>query len=80
MPSVEGDDIKETEPFNKVNVDPYVGDTGVSALPSISFMGSTCVTFRRMHFLAGKVVRITTLIQIKGFQKVLQGELVKRKL
>ena len=29
MPPVEGDDIKETEPFNKVNVDPYVGGTGV---------------------------------------------------
>lgn len=52
MPPVEGDDIKETEPFNKVNVDPYVGGTGVSALPSISFMGFDLCNFSSNAFLS----------------------------
>ncbi len=40
VPPVEGDDIEETQFYNGVNQDtrPYVGGTGVAALPSISFM------------------------------------------
>jgi hypothetical protein len=52
MPSVEGDDIKETQPYNRVNVDPYVGGTGVSALPSISFMGFDLCNFSSNAFLS----------------------------
>jgi hypothetical protein len=51
MPPVEGDDIKETEPYNRVNVDPYVGGTGVSAMPSISFMGFDLCNFSSNAFL-----------------------------
>jgi hypothetical protein len=52
MPPVEGDDIEETEIFNKVNVDPYVGGTGISALPSISFMGFDLCNFSSNAFLS----------------------------
>jgi hypothetical protein len=52
MPPVEGDDIVETEPYNKVNVDPYVGGTGVPALPSISFMGFDLCNFSSNAFLS----------------------------
>lgn len=52
MPPVEGDDIKKTEIFNKVNVDPYVGGTGISALPSISFMGFDLCNFSSNAFLS----------------------------
>jgi hypothetical protein len=52
MPPVEGDDIKETEAFNRVKADPYVGGTGVSALPSISFMGFDLCNFSSNAFLS----------------------------
>jgi hypothetical protein len=52
MPPVEGDDIEETEIYNRVNVDPYVGGTGVSALPSISFMGFDLCNFSSNAFLS----------------------------
>ena len=52
MPPVEGDDIEKTEVFNRVNVDPYVGGTGVSALPSISFMGFDLCNFSSNAFLS----------------------------
>lgn len=52
MPPVEGDDIEATEPFNKVTVDPYVGGTGVKALPSISFMGFDLCNFSSNAFLS----------------------------
>jgi hypothetical protein len=52
MPPVEGDDIVETEAYNRVNVDPYVGGTGVSALPSISFMGFDLCNFSSNAFLS----------------------------
>ncbi len=52
MPPVEGDDIEVTEPFNKVTVDPYVGGTGVKALPSISFMGFDLCNFSSNAFLS----------------------------
>lgn len=52
VPPVEGDDIEKTEPFNKVTADPYVGGTGVSALPSISFMGFDLCNFSSNAFLS----------------------------
>jgi len=52
IPPVEGDDIEKTEVFNGVNVDPYVGGTGVSALPSISFMGFDLCNFSSNAFLS----------------------------
>ena len=52
MPPVEGDDIVETEAYNRVNVDPYIGGTGVSALPSISFMGFDLCNFSSNAFLS----------------------------
>jgi len=52
MPPVEGDDIEETEAFNKVNADPSIGGTGVSALPSISFMGFDLCNFSSNAFLS----------------------------
>ncbi|HNW58940.1 MAG TPA: DUF4832 domain-containing protein [bacterium] len=52
MPPVEGDDIEMTEAFNRVTVDPYVGGTGVSALPSISFMGFDLCNFSSNAFLS----------------------------
>jgi len=52
IPPVEGDDIEKTEVFNRVNADPYVGGTGVSALPSISFMGFDLCNFSSNAFLS----------------------------
>ncbi|MBL7699849.1 MAG: DUF4832 domain-containing protein [Chitinophagaceae bacterium] len=52
MPPVEGDDIEKTEVYNRVNVDPYVGGTGVSALPSIAFMGFDLCNFSSNAFLS----------------------------
>ena len=52
MPPIEGDDIVETEAYNRVNVDPYIGGTGVSALPSISFMGFDLCNFSSNAFLS----------------------------
>ncbi len=52
MPPVEGDDIEETEVYNRVNVDPYVGGTGVSALPSISWMGFDLCNYSSNAFLS----------------------------
>lgn len=52
MPPVEGDDIEETQIYNGVNVNPYVGGTGVSALPSISFMGFDLCNFSSNAFLS----------------------------
>ena len=44
--TVEGDDIEETQFFNGQNLSPnYAGGTGVSALPSISFMGFDLARF-----------------------------------
>ena len=56
VPPVEGDDIAETQFYNGVNqnADPYVGGTGVSALPSISFMGFDLCNFSSNAFLSAK--------------------------
>lgn len=52
VPPVEGDDIEETQFYNGVNqnTDPYVGGTGVSALPSISFMSFDLSNFSSNAF------------------------------
>jgi len=56
VPPVEGDDIEETEFYNgeNQNTKPYVGGTGVSALPSISFMGFDLCNFSSNAFLSAK--------------------------
>jgi len=56
VPPVEGDDIEETQFYNGVNqnADPYVGGTGVSALPSISFMCFDLCNFSSNAFLSAK--------------------------
>lgn len=56
VPAVEGDDIVETEFYNGVNQDtaPYLGGTGVSALPSISFMCFDLCNFSSNAFLSAK--------------------------
>ena len=51
--TVEGDDIEETQFFNGLNLSPnYAGGTGVSALPSISFMGFDLARFSSNAFLS----------------------------
>ncbi len=56
VPPVEGDDIEETQFYNGVNqnANPYVGGTGVSALPSISFMCFDLCNFSSNAFLSAK--------------------------
>lgn len=56
VPPVEGDDIEETQFYNRVNQNakPYVGGTGVSALPSISFMCFDLCNFSSNAFLSAK--------------------------
>ena len=56
VPPVEGDDIEETQFYNGVNqnTNPYIGGTGVSALPSISFMGFDLCNFSSNAFLSAK--------------------------
>ena len=56
VPTVEGDDIVETEFFNGVNQNdkPYIGGTNVSALPSISFMSFDLCNFSSNAFLSAK--------------------------
>lgn len=56
VPPVEGDDIEETEFYNGVNqnTNPYLGGTGVAALPSISFMCFDLCNFSSNAFLAAK--------------------------
>ena len=56
VPPVEGDDIEETQFYNGVNqnANPYVGGTGVSALPSISFMCFDLCNFSSDAFLSAK--------------------------
>ncbi len=51
--TVEGDDIEETEFYNGQNLSPnYAGGTGVSALPSIAFMGFDLARFSSNAFLS----------------------------
>lgn len=51
--TVEGDDIEETQFFDGQNLSPnYAGGTGVSALPSISFMGFDLARFSSNAFLS----------------------------
>lgn len=54
VPAVEHDDIVETEFYNGINKNdqPYVGGTGVSALPSISFMCFDLCNFSSNAFLS----------------------------
>ena len=54
VPPVVGDDIVLTEFYNGIdqNDKPYIGGTGVSALPSISFMGFDLVNFSSNAFLS----------------------------
>lgn len=54
VPTVEGDDIEETQFFNGINqkAEPYIGGTGVSALPSISFMCFDLCNFSSNAFLS----------------------------
>ena len=56
VPSIEGDDIVETQFYNGVNQNnnPYVGGTGVFALPSISFMCFDLCNFSSNAFLSAK--------------------------
>ena len=56
VPPVEGDDIEETQFYNGVNqnANPYVGGTGISALPSISFMCFDLCNFSSNAFLSAK--------------------------
>ncbi len=56
VPPVEGDDIEETQFYNGVNqnTNPYVGGTGVSALPAISFMCFDLCNFSSNAFLSAK--------------------------
>jgi len=56
VPPVEGDDIEETQFYNGVNqnANPYIGGTGVSALPSISFMCFDLCNFSSNAFLSAK--------------------------
>lgn len=56
VPPVEGDDIEETQFFNGVNQNdkPYIGGTGVAALPSISFMCFDLCNFSSNAFLSAK--------------------------
>lgn len=56
VPPVEGDDIEETQFYNGVNQndDPYIGGTGVSALPAISFMCFDLCNFSSNAFLSAK--------------------------
>ncbi|MGC1633169.1 MAG: DUF4832 domain-containing protein [Gelidibacter sp.] len=53
---VEGDDIEETQFYNGVNQNdkPYIGGTGVAALPSISFIGFDLCNFSSNAFLSAK--------------------------
>jgi Domain of unknown function (DUF4832)/Domain of unknown function (DUF4874) len=56
VPPVEGDDIAETQFYNGVNQNtgPYIGGSGVAALPSISFMGFDLCNFSSNAFLSAK--------------------------
>ncbi|MEO5893225.1 MAG: DUF4832 domain-containing protein [Ferruginibacter sp.] len=56
VPPVEGDDIEATQFYNGVNQNtkPYVGGTGVSALPSVSFMCFDLCNFSSNSFLSAK--------------------------
>jgi len=56
VPPVEGDDIEETQFYNGVNQNdnPYVGGTGISALPSISFMCFDLCNFSSNAFLSAR--------------------------
>ncbi len=56
VPAVEGDDIELTEFYNGVNRNdkPYIGGTGIAAMPSISFMTFDLVNFSSNAFLSAK--------------------------
>ena len=56
VPPIEDVDITETEFFNGVNQNekPYIGGTGISALPSISFMCFDLCHFSSNAFLSAK--------------------------
>lgn len=56
VPPIEGDDIEQTQFYNGINQNtgPYVGGTGVSALPSISFMCFDLCNFSSNAFLSAK--------------------------
>lgn len=56
VPPIEGDDIEVTEFYNGVNQNdqPYVGGTGISALPSIAFMSFDLCHFSSNAFLSAK--------------------------
>ena len=56
VPPVEGDDIEETQFYNGVNQNtrPYIGGTGVSALPAVSFMCFDLCNFSSNAFLSAK--------------------------
>lgn len=73
MPPVEGDDVEKTEIFNKVNADPYVGGTRVSALPSISFMGFDLCNFSSNAFLSRQSGRDYDADPNKGLPKSFAG-------
>ncbi|WP_198439923.1 DUF4832 domain-containing protein [Pareuzebyella sediminis] len=56
VPPVEGDDIEATQFYNGDNQNdaPYIGGTGVSALPAISFMCFDLCNFSSNAFLSAK--------------------------
>lgn len=56
VPPIENDDIITTQFYNGINQNnnPYIGGTGVSALPSISFMSFDLCNFSSNAFLSAK--------------------------
>ena len=56
VPAVEGDDIEMSQFYNGTNQNegPYIGGTGVSALPAISFMCFDLCNFSSNAFLSAK--------------------------
>ena len=56
VPPIEGDDIEVTEFYNGVNQNdqPYIGGTGIAALPSVSFMCFDLCNFSSNAFLSAK--------------------------
>ena len=70
--TVEGDDIEETQFFNGQNLSPnYAGGTGVSALPSISFMGFDLARFSSNAFLSA--VGAIAYIEDRSFTDPITG-------
>lgn len=71
--TIEGDDIEETQFFNGQNLSPnYAGGTGVSALPSVSFMAFDLARFSSNAFLTA--MGAMNYREDKSFTDPLTGE------